>query len=335
MNRRAWLALSAGASLAACGNPQPAAPFSTSFVSSVAEHHRVPGYSWILPGAASQDLIYVSDQGVWGKGGVYIYTYPQGKQVGFLEPDTEETYEGLCSDTQGNVWVVGWITNGQAFYDEYSHGSTRGINGLGGSGVPSGCSVDPSTGNLAIANYEDFAVGGQGDIAVYQHAQGSPQDYYDSSITHYYYCTYDGKGNIFADGNANFINELPRNGSALRHVYFNKNIAPGSLQWNARDLAVTVLGGAKGPVRVDRVTVSGSGARIVGTTSLRTYHDEGTYLDVEFAIQAKFIVGPDAGNGGPTRQLYFWPYPAGGKAFKAIQAPDGSNFQGVAISVAH
>lgn len=286
----------------------------------------------MLPEATSGVLLYVSDQGVWNNNGVYVYSYPQGKQVGFLQEFDGEMYEGLCSDRQGNVWTVGWIQNGQAFYDEYAHAGKYLINSINGSGVPSGCSVDPSTGNLAIANYVDGNVG-RGDIAVYQDAQGSPTDYYDSSIAYYYYCTYDDKGDLFASGNAGFINELAHKSSTLRHIYFNRKITPGSLQWNAGSLAITALEGSKGPVHVDRVTITGSGAKVVGTTSLKTYRNEGTYLPVESWIQGKAIAAPGAGNGGPTRLLYLWPYPAGGKAFKTITAPNNSNFDGVTLSV--
>lgn len=335
MSKRSFAVFAAAAALIGCSTQAAVTDSGALPRANASAQHRVRGRSWMLPEAKSQDLIYVSDQGIWSQTGVYVYSYPQGKQVGFLQPDTEEVYEGLCSDAQGNVWVLGWITNGQAFYDEYPHGGTQSIKGLGGYGVPYGCSTDPSTGNLAIANYEDYAVNGRGDIAVYQDAQGTPQDYYDSSITYYYYCAYDDKGNLFADGDATgYINELPRKSSTLKHIYFNRKIAPNSLQWNAGYLHVSILDGAKGPVRVDRVTVAGSGAQIISTTSLRTYHDEGAYLNVQFAIQGKFITGPDAGVGGPTRELYFWPNPAGGKAFKAIAAPGGSNFQGVAVSAA-
>jgi hypothetical protein len=326
MNKRALVIVTTGAMLAACGAQQ--SPLANGGIAqySAIPQHRGHDRSWMLPEAKGDTLIYVSNQGRWDDGGVLVYSYPQGKQVGFLQPDTAEQYEGLCSDTHGNVWIVGWIQNGQAFLDEYAHGGTQPIDSIIATGMPSSCSVDPSTGNLAIANYVD--------IAVYQDAQGSPTNYYDSSITYYYYCTYDDKGDLFANGDTGYVNELPRGSSTLRHIYFDKRIAAGSLQWDKGDLAVTILGGAKGPTHVDRVTIAGSGAHIIGTTSLQTYKNEGTYLDVEFWIQGKTIAGPGAGSGGPTRRLYLWPYPAGGKAFKTIAAPDNSNFDGVTISVA-
>jgi hypothetical protein len=335
MYKRLCVAIVAAGALAGCGSQSSAIGAGAFPQTKTIVEHLARGRSWMLPGASSQDLVYVSDQGMYYNTGVYVYSYPQGKQVGFLQPDLAETYEGLCSDSHGNVWVVGWTTNYQAFYDEYSHGGTYPIKGLGGRGVPSGCSLDPSTGNLAIANYQDFDISGhRGDVAIYKNATGSPQDYYDSSITYYYFCSYDNKGNLFADGDKDYINEIARNGATLRHIYFNKAITPGSLQWNNGSLAVAVVGGAKGPIHIDRVTVKGSNAQIVGTTSLQTYRNEGQYLDVEFWIQGKVIAGPGPGYGGTTRELDFWPYRLGGKISKTITAPNNSNFYGVAFSAA-
>jgi hypothetical protein len=336
MNNRSFIMLAATAAIAACSAPAPSAsnlgalPLPQS--RTMAQHHG-RAHSWMLPQALRSDLVYVSNQGDWGNNGVYVYSYPQGKQVGYLQPDTEETYEGVCSDSHGNVWIVGWTTNYQAFYDEYAHGGTQQIGSLISRGVPSGCAVDPSTGNLAIANYMDFEANDhRGDIAIYQKASGNPTDYYDASIAYYYYCAYDDKGNLYADGNTDFINELARNSDTLRHIYFKKKLAPGSLQWNGSSLAIALVGGSKGPARIDRVTVQGSGAQIVGSTALKTYHDEGVYLDTEFWVAGKIVTGVGPGSEGPTRLLYFWPYPKGGKALKTIAAPSGANFYGVAFS---
>jgi hypothetical protein len=296
--------------------------------------HLARGRSWMLEEASSDDLVYVSEQGVWGHQEVLVYSYPQAKLVGELQPDTEETYEGLCSDSSGHVFVVGWITNGQAFYDEYAHGGSEPINDIIATGVPSGCSLDPSTGNLAVANYVDFNEGRHGDVAVYADAAGEPTDYSDATVPHYYFCAYDDKGNLFADGDSSVLNELPKKSANMTSVYFNHNITPGSLQWNDGDLAVAVVGGAKGPTRIDRVTVAGSGAQIVGTTNLVSYHNEGTYLDVQFWIQGTRIIGPAPNAAGPTHALNFWPYPAGGKAIKTVTAPSNGNFYGVAFSAA-
>jgi hypothetical protein len=336
MNKRSLLVLAAAAALCGCGNQISGVGVGASHPneSGVLARHRARARVWMLPGASGQDLIYVADLGAVYHQGVDVYSYPQGKNVGFIQPD-EDGFAGLCADKQGNVWVLTWATNGQAFYDKYGHGGTQPIQSIIASGVPSSCAVDRATGNLAIANFEDFDLSrSRGDIAIYKGGQGEPEDYYDDSITHYDYCAYDDKGNLFADGNTDFLNELARNGSTLLHIYLNKTISPASLQWNDGSLAVAVVGGGKGPIRIDRVTVKGSAAQIIGTTTLKTYHNEGEYLGLGFSIQAKVIAGPGPGSAGPEGELYFWPYPAGGKASKQITAPLYSNFYAVAFSPA-
>jgi hypothetical protein len=335
MNKRSFVFVAVIAALAGCGSGPSALNASAlpQSRSSTLAQDRAPGHSWMLKEAASQELVYVSEVGEYNNPGVYVYSYPQGKQVGFLQESSGEIYEGLCADTNGNVWVVGWITNGQAFYTEYAHGGSQPIQDIISVGDPSGCSVDPSTGNLAVANYVDYNISGRrGDIAVWRPGSSKPIDYYDNSIKYYYYCAYDDRGNLYADGNTHYLNVLAKNSKTLRHVYFDKAIVPGSLQWNSGSLVVSLVGGAKGPVHVDRVTVKGSGAHITGTTSLQAKPAWGNYLNVQFWIQGKIITGPGPGSGGPTRTLYFWPYPAGGKATKTIAAPNNGNFYGVAIS---
>lgn len=335
MNRRLATAVAAAVALAACNGRPSAAGLGVLPQSSASEQtiapHPARGHSWMLAEAKSDVLVYVSVQ-QYNNSGLYVYSYPQGKQVGFLQPDTDQ-YEGLCADSHGNVWMLNWSTNGQAFYYEYPHGGSNPIHSIIAVGVPSGCSVDPSTGNLAIANYIDYGSRGHnGDLAVYQQATGKPTYYQDSSIKHYYFCAYDSKGNLYSDGDTNYINVLARNSQTLRHVYFDKKIAPGSMQWNSGTLVIALIGGAKEPVHVDRATIQGSSAHVTGTTSLQTNPGWGNYLNVQFWIAGKAIAGPGPGVGGPTRTLYFWPYPAGGKASKRIEAPNNGNFYGVAIS---
>ncbi len=331
MNKCSFATLVVAAALAGCNGQAPVAGSGALPPQNQAiAQHPGRGRSWMLEAAASQTLVYVSENGEYNNPGVYVYSYPQGKQVGFLQEFSGGPYQGLCSDTHGNVWALAWDTNGQAFYMEYAHGGSQPIQDIISSGEPAGCSVDAKTGNLAIANYID--VGHRGDVAIWKPGSNEPTKYSDNSITYYYWCAYDDKGNLYADGNTNYINVLDKNSNTLRHVYFNKTITPGSLQWNAGSLAVTQVGGAKGPVHVDRVTVQGSGAHIIGTTNLRTSPSWSNYLNVQFWIEGKIIAGVGPGSGGPVRALYFWPYPVGGKASKTIAAPDNGNFYGVAIS---
>ncbi len=55
-----------------------------------------------------------------------------------------------------------------------------------------GCSVDPTTGNLAVASVNWLSAASW--VAVYSHAKGTPQNYEDPAIINYVFCGYDDKG---------------------------------------------------------------------------------------------------------------------------------------------
>lgn len=115
--------------------------------------------SWVSRGAASQNLLYVSIQGF---NDVYVYSYSPspielvGKLTGFSDPS------GLCVDKAGNVYVA---NAGAKNILEYAHGGTKPIATLTDeSDAPFSCSIDPSTGDLAVSgSYGSF---GKGDIAI-------------------------------------------------------------------------------------------------------------------------------------------------------------------------
>jgi hypothetical protein len=326
------------AALVACGTPSglPAANASLPQQrTTMAQHLARFGASWMLPETTSDDLVYVSNQNVLsGAAEINVYSFPAGKLVGEITTSTEEYIEGLCSDAKGDVWVLGWTSNGQSFFDEFAHGGTQPFNGIIAKSVPNGCAVESSNNNLAVANFTDFAIAGDsGDLAIYQDGQGNPVDYHGDTIKHYYYCTYDANGDLFATGDYRALNELAKGSGTVRNAYLDRNITPGSIQWDGKDLAVVALSSGKGPTVVDRVTVSGSSAQVIGTVRLQTSSDEGTYLTVQFAIGDGDIIGPGAAAGGPQRAVYFWKYPTGGKDTKAITSSN-ANFYGVAFSAA-
>jgi hypothetical protein len=97
--------------------------------------------SWMAPGAASQDLLYVTDLNT-----VEVFTYPRGKYQGTLRGF--EFAIGICSDANGNVYAT---DEGYDRVSEYAHGSTKRLRTIP-TGQSFGCSVDRTTGNLAIVN---------------------------------------------------------------------------------------------------------------------------------------------------------------------------------------
>jgi hypothetical protein len=119
--------------------------------------------SWMAPDAKKQDLLYISDV---SDNEVTVYSYPSGKLEGTLTGFEVPT--GLCSDKAGDVFVTDFEASEIL---EYAHGGTTPIATLSDPGQwPSGCSVDPMTGNLAVSNDETPSVG-EGNLAIYAHAR--------------------------------------------------------------------------------------------------------------------------------------------------------------------
>ena len=124
--------------------------------------------SWMSPDAKEQQLLYVSDQKT---DDVYVYSYPTGKLVGTLTGFAAPY--GQCTDKSGNVFITQFDASDVT---EYAHGGTNPIKTLDTAGeYPVGCSVDPKTGNLAVAKFiSDNYPGG---IFVLAHATGTPTEY--------------------------------------------------------------------------------------------------------------------------------------------------------------
>ena len=144
-----------------------------------------------LPNAKAGALLYVSDTET---SNVYVYTYPGGvlKQTlgGFIDPG------GECVDAKGNVFVT---NTGGLDIVEYAHGASTPAATLNDPGYfPFGCSVDPTTGNLAVTNFSTASGSGSGNVVIYEHAKGKPKKRYtDAAISGMLLCGYDDKGNLF------------------------------------------------------------------------------------------------------------------------------------------
>src|ERR1700722_208896 len=109
-----------------------------------------PLRSWMAPDAKKQDLMYISDSFA---STVYVYSYPAGKLVGELTGLSGP--QGMCADAKGNIWVTSSLTN-QIM--EFAHGGTSPLVTLMQTGqIFDGCSVDPSTGALAVSSFCQLA----------------------------------------------------------------------------------------------------------------------------------------------------------------------------------
>jgi hypothetical protein len=185
-----------------------------------------------------QSLLYVSDPQA---GDVYMIALPSrrlvGKLTGFSYPN------GVCVDRHENVFVD---DSGEGQVRGYAHGARRAFRVLSdASWHPNACSVDPTTGNLAVCNIRTTQT--EGSIAVYRNAKGTAHYYKYSGASNFWYCTYDSDGNLFADAmsfgegpRSNIFLELPKGQGNLRPLSLRPTITDASspLFWDGKHLAI-------------------------------------------------------------------------------------------------
>jgi hypothetical protein len=261
--------------------------------------------SWMAPDAKKNDLLYVSDLDT---DDVYVFSYPKGALVGTLKGF--DAVHGGCVDKHGDVFLP---NAGDSEIIEYAHGGSKPIATLqDASQSPVGCSVNPKTGDLAVAN---FGGSGPGNIAIYAHAQGYPTFYLDQSVFLYYDCAYDDQGNIYVSGgdmNGNFkFAELPSGATSFTNISLNQQIfVPGGVQWDGKYVAVEDQGAGYKGSTIYQFSISGSAGTEVGTTTLGGSTDV-----IRFWIDHKRVIG---GNIGSSPNVMFWRYPRGGNSTKTI-----------------
>ncbi len=153
--------------------------------------------SWISPDAKNRGNanLYVSNMGT---ADVTIYTYKKnglktglsGTLTGFTEPAVP------CADSKGNVFIPDYAT-GKIY--EYAYGATTPSQTLTDpNGGPVSCSVDPTTGNLAVADFAPSS--SNGTVSIYTQATGSPATVTVSNIAHPAFVGYVPGGDLYVDG---------------------------------------------------------------------------------------------------------------------------------------
>lgn len=274
------------------------------------------------PDAVTRDLLYISDFTT-----VKVFTYPQGEPEGILRGFVESV--GECVDKSGNIFVVDLGAN-QIL--EYAHGAITKRTVLESPiGYPNGCSVDPTTGNLAVATrgYSSRAA-----LEVYKRARGTVTLYRDPTLRQFDFCGYDSHGNLFADGatsSGSFVfDELPKGTKTLESVTLNQRILfPGQVQWDGANVAV---GDASSPV-IYEFTVSGGHGDKVGTTHL----GPNAYYPRQFWIQRPTVIVSNfyQSHNGNHSDVLFYNYPAGGRATKRLFEDLGPGYAyGAVVSLA-
>jgi hypothetical protein len=257
--------------------------------------------SWMKPGVKGDNLLYVSNY-VPSASFVTVFSYPQGQVVGQLNGFALPL--GECADAAGDVWITDYDNNDVV---EYAHGGTSPIATLTVDNANS-CSVDPTTGNLAVTTGPDD------QIWIFPDASGNPTIYEDANFSSVAYCGYDSSGNLYVDGPSSgsapfLLARLPAGGSSFSQVVLNQPIEQaGDLQWDGKFLA---LFDPSTTNVIYRFAMSpSSGGILIGSTTLTAVTGLG-----QFWIQGKRIVAPDGPLDGFT---FLYHYPAGGSPIRAI-----------------
>ena len=311
----------AAALLAGCGGSQP--PLGARIA---AQQNRMvtAADSRIVQKAVSRGvLLYATDPNA---NFVYMISLPTGKLVGkltgFNQPLTD------CSDTAGNVYIV---DSQDEQVRAYKHGAKSAFRVLSVHGyIPTGCSVDPTTGNLAVTS---CCGSPNGSLAVFKNAQGSPKYYFDSNYEGYWDCTYDGSGNLFANAirkrSLNFnVVQLPKGKPKLAAFTLQpplSAIEAPSLAWDGSALAIA----NDRPSAVYQYAIAGNRGVRIHTTKI----SGGKPFDMFYVLTS-----------GKSRTLYatiinnsvvsigVYKYPQGGKPL--AQLYDDVDPFGVTVSVA-
>jgi hypothetical protein len=316
--------------LAACGGSQ--LPSNTPAVipqSNASGSHVVRGGSWMLPEAKAGNLLYVAS---YDTGNVYVFSYPQLKQIGELASVNTHAL-GECVDLVGDVFITTQSSSEVGTIFEYAPGGSEPIAELSDPGTPQDCSVDTVTGNLAVANVNDpNNPSGQGDVAIYKNAQGSPTMYINPNMLTMYYCGYDTHGNLFVDGRnaseAFAFSELPKQSDLFANISLNETMkSPGAVKWDGNYITIGSRQESPwGPLLVYRLQISGDTGAVVGTTKLasRNNRHEGVYW-----IQGSKIISTYNKN---YTDVGYWLYPMGGKVRRSAKSV-GELLAGVAVSV--
>lgn len=305
--------LAAAGLLAACsgsGSPTAFAPSGAAGMAKAVDH----GHSWMSPDAKKSDLIYISDSSTYD---VYAYSYPAGKLVGTLTGQNNPA--GLCTDKKGDVFVTQLYGGGHIV--EYAHGGTTQLESLSDPGYePGACSVDPKTGNLAVANIvSDYFT--EGDLMIFPNASGSPTSYQPPGSGSWFSVNtigYDDKSNVYFAGSCNSAfcaGTLPSGSSGAENVSLSMSPTNcGTVQWDGKYM--TFDDQTDGTVY--RYTFSGTtGTEVSSTTLTGSSAVDGSW------ISGKIIVAPQQNSA----DLLVYKYPKGGSSIKTITgltAPFGS-----------
>ncbi len=273
-------------------------------------HHK----SWVSPDAArAPRILFISDDGT---NQVNMYTMPgmvlKGQLTGFSEP------QGMCTDASGNIWVTN--TGTESIIQLSRTGTTLKTLNVPGE-FPVGCAVNRANNDLAVTNII-ATTGGAGSVDVFTNATGTPTKFTSSSVTEFFFPTYDNAGNLYLDGEGGAgyaLSELAAGSSSITNVTVSGGTLffPGGLNWDSATSSVILgdqeCGGAAASCMYS-ATVSGGVATITGVTNLLD-SGGGTAFDTDqatIAPQGRYLAGGTITEDSTPSAANRWAFPAGG-----------------------
>ena len=261
------------------------------------------------PAAKTTAILYVSQIGGGNVDAFASSTWkPLGAIFGLVQPFA------MCVDVAQDVYVPDASTHAVS---EYAHGSFAPMRTLADhQGTPTGCAVDPKTGNLAIANFVGPS-STNGSVIVYAAAKGSPTKYTVPNLTNCSTVAYDDKSNLFVDGGQASVPglaELPAGKTAFKALHMNQAIAQAAgIAWDGKFLAY----GDQGNHIIYQFAISGSNANVQGSTLLN-----GATSIFQFWLSGASAKHPQATSVTATEPngnaIGKWDYPAGGTPLKTL-----------------
>ena len=160
--------------------------------------------------------------------------------------------------------------------------------------------MDPTTGNLAVANSQD-------NIAIYPGAGGTPTYYSTATLVNRpNSITYDAAGNAYFSGVSRKLGWLPKGASKVANFELKpKSPKHGPIRWDGQYLTVLVPAGSH--EEVWRYELSGASARRIGSIELDCCMGD-------YAIYGSILAAtlPESNSVSVSR------YPAGGKGYLGI-----------------
>jgi hypothetical protein len=226
------------------------------------------------------------------------------------------TWYSVCSDpNSGNVFALAGDNNE---IDEYAHGGTTPIAKITpppGYSSPTACSVDPTTGNLAVVALitpKEF----QEALLVYPQAQGNPTIYSDKQLPSFTSPAYDDAGNLFvaardkADGSRIGELRVGRSQFAVIKVNGTRDTYVQQIQWDGKKHLVFLVPNGRGyGTTVNQVQISGRTGSIVNSFLLSNCQN--AYFWIYDGSLLSFYYPPKVRH--ENYAIAAWPYPGGGK----------------------